>query len=141
METIINNDSVTVHYTGTLEDGTVFDTSRQEGREPLQAKIGYGMLIKGFEDALVGMTVGETKSIEIEPQFAYGEYIPNLLNEVDASQLPEGVSVGETLQGMSQNGPIMVTVKEIKENTVVLDANHPLAGKKLFFNLEVISVN
>ena len=76
METIKNNDSVKVHYTGTLEDGTIFDSSKQDGREPLEAKLGYGMLIKGFEDALIGMSVGETKSISIDPEFAYGNHNP-----------------------------------------------------------------
>jgi peptidylprolyl isomerase len=141
METIKNNDSVKVHYTGTLEDGTIFDSSRQDGREPLEAKLGYGMLIKGFEDALIGMSIGETKSISIDPEFAYGNHNQALINEVELTQLPEGVSTGDTLQGMSQNGPIMVTVTEVKETTAVVDANHPLAGKKLLFDLEVVSIN
>lgn len=141
MTKIKNGDNVSVHYTGRLEDGSVFDTSLVEGRQPLTVTLGQGQLIPGFENGLIEMTVGELKTIEIEPESAYGEVNPQLMTEIPLSQVPEGVKVGDMLQGQNQFGPVNVTVKEIKEETVVLDMNHPLAGKKLIFDLEVVSVN
>ena len=141
MTQITNGSSVSVNYTGRLEDGTIFDSSLQEGRTPLTAKLGEGQLIAGFENGLMGMTTGEKKTIEIEPQDAYGEVNPQFVSEVPTSQVPEGVKVGDILQGQNQFGPVQVTVKEVKESTVVLDMNHPLAGKKLIFDLEVVSVD
>ena len=141
MEKIKNGDNVSVHYTGKLEDGSVFDTSLAEGREPLTVTLGQGQLIPGFENGLIDMTAGEIKTIEIEPENAYGDVNPQLMNEIPLSQVPEGVKTGDMLQGQNQFGPVNVVVKEIKEETVVLDMNHPLAGKKLIFDLEVVSVN
>ena len=141
MSTIKNGDRVSVNYTGKLEDGSVFDTSLQEGREPLEATLGQGMLIPGFENGLIGMSIGETKTVEIEPENAYGPYKENMTQEVSLTQLPEGVSVGDVLMGQSQYGPTQVVVKEIKSDVETLDMNHPLAGKKLIFDLEVVSVN
>jgi FKBP-type peptidyl-prolyl cis-trans isomerase 2 len=141
MEQIKNGDSVSVNYTGRLEDGTIFDTSIQEGRTPLTAKLGEGQLIPGFENGLIGMLIGEKKTIEIEPQDAYGEVNEMMIQEVNLNQVPENVKVGDMLQGQNQYGPVQVTVKEVKESTAVLDMNHPLAGKKLIFDLEVVSVN
>jgi FKBP-type peptidyl-prolyl cis-trans isomerase SlpA len=141
MSTIKNGDTVSVNYTGKLEDGSVFDTSLQEGREPLTATLGQGQLIPGFENGLIGMTIGESKTVEIEPENAYGTHNPMLKQEIGKDQVPQDVKVGDMLQGMSQNGPINVRIDEIKESTVVIDMNHPLAGKKLIFDLEVISVN
>jgi len=138
---IKNGDNVSVHYTGKLEDGTVFDTSLAEGREPLTVTLGQGQLIPGFENGLIDMTIGEMKTIEIEPENAYGDINPQLVSEVLLTQVPEGVKAGDMLQGQNQFGPVNVVVKEIKEETVVLDMNHPLAGKKLIFDLEVVSVN
>lgn len=141
MEKVMNESTVTVHYTGRLEDGTVFDSSLVEGREPLTATLGQGHLIPGFESGLVDMAVGEKKTIEIEPENAYGQINPQMVNEVAKSQVPEGVSVGDMLQAMSPAGPINVKVLEINEDVVVLDANHPLAGQKLIFDLEVVSIS
>jgi FKBP-type peptidyl-prolyl cis-trans isomerase SlpA len=141
MTKIKNGDNVSVHYTGKLEDGSVFDTSLAEGREPLTVTLGQGQLIPGFENGLIDMTAGEIKTIEIEPENAYGDVNPQLMNEIPLSQVPEGVKTGDMLQGQNQFGPVNVVVKEIKEETVVLDMNHPLAGKKLIFDLEVVSVN
>lgn len=135
MEKVTSNSTVSVHYTGRLEDGTVFDSSLVEGREPLTATLGQGNLISGFENGLVDMVVGEKKTIEIEPENAYGQVNPQMVNEVAKSQVPEGVSVGDMLQAMSPAGPINVKVLEINEDVVVLDANHPLAGQKLIFDL------
>ena len=141
MEKVTSNSTVSVHYTGRLEDGTVFDSSLAEGREPLTATLGQGHLISGFENGLVDMVVGEKKTIEIEAENAYGQVNPQMVNEVAKSQVPEGVSVGDMLQAMSPAGPINVKVLDIKEDVVVLDANHPLAGQKLIFDLEVISIS
>jgi len=141
MEQIKEGASVSVNYTGRLEDGTIFDTSIQEGREPLTATLGQGQLIPGFENGLMGMSAGEKKTVEIDPEQAYGEINPELVSEVPLDRVPEGVKVGDQLQGQNQYGPVNVVVREVKEDAVVLDMNHPLAGKKLIFDLEVVSVN
>lgn len=141
MKKVQNGDTVTVHYTGRLEDGSVFDTSRQEGRDPIIEKIGEGKLIKGFENGILEMIEGESKTIEIEHTEAYGPINNLLITEIPKNQVPENVQVGEMLQGMGPQGPIMVKIVEVKEDTVVIDANHPLAGKKLIFDLEIMSIS
>jgi FKBP-type peptidyl-prolyl cis-trans isomerase 2 len=108
MKKIQNGDTVTVNYTGRLEDGTIFDSSLNEGREPLTSTLGQGQLIAGFENGLIDMSIGESKTIEIEPENAYGDYIPEMMTIVGFNQVPEGVKVGETLQGNTPNGPINV---------------------------------
>ena len=140
MKKIENGNTVTVNYTGKLEDGSIFDSSLNEGREPLTAVLGEGSLIKGFEDGLINMSEGESKTVEIEPSEAYGEYREDMINSIPKTQVPEGVSVGDMLQGFGPMGPINVKVVEVNEETVMLDANHPLAGKKLIFDLEVVSI-
>jgi FKBP-type peptidyl-prolyl cis-trans isomerase SlpA len=141
MEKVTNESTVTVHYTGRLEDGTVFDSSLVEGRDPLTTTLGQGSLITGFENGLVDMVIGEKKTIEINPENAYGQINPQMVNEVSKTQVPEGISVGDTLQAMSPSGPINVKVLDVKEDVVILDANHPLAGQKLIFDLELISIS
>jgi len=141
MRKIQSGDNVKVHYTGKLEDGSIFDTSLTEGREPLETTLGQGQLIKGFEAGLIDMSEGDKKTIEIESADAYGEHNPEMINEIPKTQVPEGVKEGEMLQGMGPMGPVNVKVVEVKEETVVLDANHPLAGKKLIFDLEVVSIS
>ena len=131
---------MTVNYTGKFEDGVVFDSSLMEGREPLTAKLGEGQLIMGFENGLMDMTIGESKTINVPASQAYGDVNPGMFFEIERTQLPEGVEVGMMLQNMDQNGPSVVRVVEIKEETVVLDANHPLAGKDLIFDIEVLEV-
>jgi len=140
MEKIHENSTVTVNYTGKLEDGTVFDTSLVEGREPLKAKLGEGQLIPGFEAGLIDMSIGETKTVEIEPSNAYGDYNDTLVVEVAKNNVPENVEPGMMLQTFGPMGPSIVKVLEIKDEVVVIDANHPLAGKKLIFELEVVGV-
>jgi FKBP-type peptidyl-prolyl cis-trans isomerase SlpA len=140
MRKIQNEDTVKVHYTGRLEDGTVFDSSMVEGRDPLTATLGQGQLISGFESGLIDMSVGDTKEVQIDPSDAYGEYLPNMEQEVPLENMPGEVSAGMQLQAQTEMGPIILTVKEVKESTVVLDANHPLAGKKLIFDLEVLEI-
>lgn len=133
-------DTVTVNYTGKLEDGSIFDTSLTEGREPLKATLGEGQLIPGFENGLIDMSEGESKIIEIQPEDAYGEYNPELKIKLNKNQFPENVKAGETLQGNSPNGPMIVKVWEVDEETVTIDANHPLAGQKLVFEVEVTNI-
>ena len=140
MKKIQNGDTVKVHYTGRLEDGTVFDSSMVEGRDPLVATLGQGQLISGFESRLIDMSVGDKKEVHIDPKDAYGEYIPNMEQEVPLENMPGEVSAGMQLQAETEMGPIILTVKEVRENTVVVDANHPLAGKKLIFDLEVVEI-
>jgi FKBP-type peptidyl-prolyl cis-trans isomerase SlpA len=140
MEKITQNSTVTVNYTGKLEDGTIFDSSLVEGREPLKAKLGEGQLIPGFESGLIDMTIGENKTVEINPTEAYGDYNDELIVEVPKNNVPENVEVGMMLQTFGPMGPSIVKVLEIKDEVVVLDANHPLAGKKLTFELEVVGV-
>jgi FKBP-type peptidyl-prolyl cis-trans isomerase 2 len=139
MKKIETGDTVKVHYTGRLEDGTVFDTSLAEGREPLEVKLGESPLIQGFVDGLMDMTVGEKKTVEIESQNAYGDFNENLISTVPKNQVPEGIQVGEGLQATAPNGtPINVLVTEVNDETITVDANHPLAGKKLIFDLELV---
>jgi len=140
MNKIKIGDTVSVNYTGKFEDGTIFDTSLVEGREPIVAKIGDKQVIPGFENGLIDMTVGETKTIEIEPEDAYGQYRSEMIFDIPKTQFPEGINVGDVLSAQSQMGPVNVTVLEINEETVKIDSNHPLAGKKLIFDLEVVSI-
>jgi peptidylprolyl isomerase len=140
MKKVENGDLVTVNYTGRLVDGTIFDTSMVEGREPLQAKLGQGSLIKGFEEALIGMSVGEKKTVEVDFDNAYGPYNDFMVQEVELDKMPGEVQVGTQLQSQTDMGPVQFVVKEVKEETVVLDANHPLAGENLIFDLEIVGV-
>jgi FKBP-type peptidyl-prolyl cis-trans isomerase 2 len=140
MKKVETNSTVTVNYTGRLEDGTIFDSSTIEGREPLKATLGQGQLIKGFENGLHEMSVGDKKTIEINPLDAYGEYNDLMIQEVEKTNMPGEVEVGMQLEAQTQMGPVQFIVKEVKEETVILDANHPLAGQKLIFDLEVLDV-
>jgi FKBP-type peptidyl-prolyl cis-trans isomerase 2 len=140
MSKINTNSTVTVHYTGRLDDGSVFDSSLNEGREPLKTTLGQGQLIPGFESGLIDMSVGDKKTIEIPHTEAYGDIVEDLFITVPKTQVPEGVEVGAMLQTMGPNGPSVVRVTEVNEETVTIDANHPLAGKKLIFDLEVVEV-
>jgi FKBP-type peptidyl-prolyl cis-trans isomerase SlpA len=141
MKKVETTSKVKVHYTGKLEDGTIFDTSLTEGREALEVQLGEGQLIKGFEAGLIDMNEGEKKTIELSVEDSYGEPRPEFINEVPRTNVPEGVQEGETLQGMGPQGPVNVKVTAVNEETVTLDANHPLAGKKLIFDLEVIEIS
>jgi FKBP-type peptidyl-prolyl cis-trans isomerase 2 len=141
MNTVTANSTVKVNYTGKLENGDIFDSSLNEGREPLTAKLGMGKLIRGFEAGLFGMTIGESKTIEIEPKDAYGLVSEDMIVEVPIDNVPKGAKVGDMLQSMTNAGPVNVRVISVNEKTVTLDANHPLAGKKLIFELEVLEIN
>jgi FKBP-type peptidyl-prolyl cis-trans isomerase 2 len=141
MKKVETTSKVKVHYTGRLEDGTIFDTSIAEGREPLEVELGLGQLIKGFEAGLIDMSEGDKKTIELSVEDSYGEPKPEFINEVPKTNVPEGIQVGESLQGMGPQGPVNVQVVAVSEETVTLDANHPLAGKKLIFDLEVVEIS
>jgi len=140
MSKVSLNSTVTVNYTGRLEDGSVFDSSLNEGREPLKATLGQGQLIPGFESGLIDMTVGDKKTVEIPHTEAYGDYNNELITEIPKDRVPQDVQEGAMLQTFGPNGPVIVKVVKVKENVVVLDANHPLAGQKLFFDLELLGV-
>ncbi|MDC4223583.1 MAG: peptidylprolyl isomerase [Candidatus Manganitrophus sp.] len=133
--------TVKVHYVGTFEDGTVFDTSRE--REPLPFTIGEGEVIPGFEEAVVGMNPGESKKIVIPAENAYGPRHEEMVLVVDRQHLPEGVDpqVGQQYQIPQSDGQsIVVTVTDTSESSVTLDGNHPLAGRELTFEIELLEV-
>jgi len=136
-----DGNTVKIHYTGTLNDGTVFDTST--GREPLEFTLGEGKVIPGFENAVKGMRLGESKSVTIPADEAYGEHRADLVLEFGRESLPEGLNpqVGEQLQMKDPGGrTIVVPVTAVSDNTITVDANHPLAGKDLTFQLELVSI-
>lgn len=141
MKKIQNGDTVSVNYVGRLDDGTVFDSSLTEGREPLKVTLGQGQLIKGFENGLMEMSIGDKKTITLEPSEAYGEPNPEAVIDVPLSNLPEGIEVGQALQGQGPQGPFIVTVVEVGTDTAKLDHNHPMAGKKLTFDLEIVEIH
>jgi FKBP-type peptidyl-prolyl cis-trans isomerase 2 len=138
MKQIKENDIAYVHYTGKFENGTIFDTSKS--REPLEVKIGSGQVIKGFENALIGMSPGETKTVHIPTEEAYGEKNDYMIQEVPKEKVPKDVSLSDVLEAPTPMGPINFVVIDIKEDTVTLDSNHPLAGFDLIFDLEIVSV-
>jgi FKBP-type peptidyl-prolyl cis-trans isomerase SlpA len=140
MKKVQIGDTVIVNYTGKLEDGTIFDSSLNEGREPLKSVLGQNQLIPGFEQGLLDMSIGDKKTIEIDPSEAYGDYSNDKITTISKSQVPQDVKVGETLQGMSPQGPIIIKILEIDGENITIDANHPLAGKKLIFDLELLEV-
>jgi FKBP-type peptidyl-prolyl cis-trans isomerase 2 len=140
MTKINENSTVTVNYTGRLEDGSIFDSSLTEGREPLVATLGQGQLIRGFEQGLLEMQVGDKKTVEIESADAYGDVNEGMVQEVPKDRVPQEVEVGHVLQTETPMGIVNFNVLEVKEETVVLDANHPLAGKKLIFDLEIVGI-
>ncbi len=142
MDLVKDNDKVSVHYTGTLEDGEVFDSSRE--REPLSFTVGAGQMIPGFDAAVKGMKVKEVKKVTIPAEEAYGDPRPELVQEVSKKQLPEDIEpyVGQQLASQLSNGQqITVYVTDIKDESIVVDANHPLAGKPLTFEIELVSIN
>ncbi|MFC1684659.1 peptidylprolyl isomerase [Pseudomonadota bacterium] len=135
-----NGDTVMVHYTGTLDDGTQFDSS--VGGEPLEVTLGEGGVIPGFEQALEGMAVGDKKTVNIPVEEAYGEAHSELVQEIPRDQIPAEIEleIGVQLQAEGPQGPFVVTVTDLAEETVTLDGNHPLAGKALNFDLELAEI-
>jgi peptidylprolyl isomerase len=135
-----NGDTVTVHYTGAFEDGTVFDTST--GRDPMEFTIGEGSIIRGFERAVVGMVPGESKSVTISVEEGYGPRRKDLVAILKRSELPADLDpeVGETLELRQEKHVFPVTVIEVSEQTITMDANHPLAGEILVFDIELLTI-
>jgi peptidylprolyl isomerase len=135
-----SGDTVRVHYTGTLNDGTVFDSS--QGREPLEFTVGIGQVIPGFDQAVTGMQPGDEKTVTIPSGEAYGEHRPEMMATVPREQFPAEIQpeIGQQLQ-VSQDGQnFVVTVVEVGADEVTLDANHPLAGEDLTFKLELVEI-
>lgn len=135
-------DTVHVHYKGTLDDGSVFDSS--EGGDPISFTLGGGQVIAGFENAIEGMSIGDKKTSRMEPADAYGDRREELVFTVGKDQMPDGaeIEVGDMLQvGFPDGSSSAVTVAGVEENEVKLDANHPLAGKPLTFELELVGID
>ena len=138
-----NGSKVSVHYRGTLNDGTEFDSSHSRG-EPLTFEVGSGNMISGFGDAVQGMTVGETKNITVTPDQAYGDVNPEAITDVPKTSFPDDFpfEVDSMVQGQNQMGqPVMGTINEVKEDSVTIDFNHPMAGKDLNFEIELVSID
>lgn len=141
MNKVKENDTVKVHYTGKLVNGQVFDSSLE--REPLEVALGQGQLIPGFEKGLIDMAVNEKKTITIDKQEAYGEVNEQLFQKISKSQLPEDLKpeVGMGLVGANAEGQQQqFRVAKVEENDIILDANHPLAGQDLVFDVEVVAI-
>lgn len=141
MSKVKDGNTVKVHYTGTLKDGSVFDSSVE--REPLEFKLGEGQLIPGFEKAVIGMEEGDKTKVDIPVKEAYGEAREELIINVPKDQLPEDVQpeIGMQLQVNQPDGqPVPVRVAEISDDELTLDANHPLAGKDLAFEIELVEI-
>lgn len=134
-------DTVRIHYTGTLTDGSEFDSSA--GRDPLEFTIGGGQIIPGLDREIAGMAVGERKTVTVVADEAYGQHRPEAMQEVPRSRLPAEIdlTVGNRLQAVTQDGQQMVvTIAAVTEDTVTMDANHPLAGQDLVFEVELVEI-
>jgi FKBP-type peptidyl-prolyl cis-trans isomerase 2 len=141
MQQVKSGDTVSVHYHGKLTDGSTFDSS--EGREPLQFTVGEGQVIKGFDDALIDMKVGDKKTVQIPVADAYGDRRDDMLMEYPKNDFPPDMKpeAGMQLQMSDNQGNVFpVVIAEVLEDAVVLDANHPLAGQDLVFDLELVSI-
>lgn len=136
-----NGDTVEVHYTGRLENGRVFNTS--QGGPPLGLKIGTGKLIPGFEKDIIGMEIGDTKTITILPEEAYGPRFNELVLKMNKSDFPENIipRIGKELQIRRPAGDVVhAIITDMNEDSVTLDANHPLAGRRLTFDIELVAI-
>jgi len=141
MSQVKNGDNVKVHYTGKFDSGQVFDSS--EGGEPLAFTVGTGQVIPGFDQALLGMSIGELKDVIIPALEAYGERIPELVQTVDRDQFSLGdmtPELGMAIEMQTPEGSIPLVITELTEATVTLDANHPLAGEELHFTLTLVEI-
>ncbi len=141
MQQVKNGDTIKVHYHGKLTDGTTFDSS--SGREPLEFEVGSGMVIKGFDDGVAGMKVGDKKTINIPVDDAYGPKQEEMLVEFPLDQFPPDMKpeIGMPLTMTTAQGqPVQVVIVEVKQEAVLLDANHPLAGEELVFDLELVEI-
>jgi peptidylprolyl isomerase len=141
MQQVKNGDVVKVHYTGKLTNGEQFDSST--GRAPLEFTVGAGQMIKGFDDAMPGMTVGEKKTVNISPDDAYGQMNEDAIIEFPKQNVPPDMrlEIGMKLELRNENNqPFPVTVTDIKDDMIILDANHTLAGKELVFDIELMEI-
>ena len=140
MSSARSGDTVRVHYTGKLEDGSVFDSSN--GRDPLEFTVGSGQVIPGFESAVSGMSPGEERSVTIPAADAYGDRKDDLVIVVERSQLPEDIdpAPGQQLQLSQEGRAFVVTVADVTPEKITLDANHPLAGEDLTFDLQLVAI-
>lgn len=141
MSQATSGDTVRIHYTGKLEDGTMFDSSA--GRDPLEFELGTGQVIPGFDNAVDGMNVGESKNVVIPPDQAYGDRHEQLIQAVPRSALPGEIKpeVGMQLQSQSPDGQVMMlSITEVADDTVTVDGNHPLAGQTLNFDIELVEI-
>ena len=141
MSVAAEGNKVKVHYTGTFDDGETFDSSA--GKAPLEFEVGGGQVIPGFEQAVVGMTVGESKKVRIPETEAYGPRNAEMVIESDINQFEEGLNpeVGQQFQTQTEDGqPVLLTVVEVDGEKIVLDANHPMAGKDLNFEIELVEI-
>jgi len=141
MKTVEVGNNVKVHYVGTLVDGTEFDSSRKRG-ETLEIEVGHPGLIAGFTNALIGMTEGQTKTVTLSAEEAYGERRQEALQRVPKTAFDPGFNfiLGETIQGNGPSGPFLAKILELEEEEVVLDLNHPLAGEDLNFEIEMVEI-
>lgn len=142
MTEVKTGDTVRIHYTGTLLDGSTFDSS--DGRDPLEFEVGSGQIIAGLDSAILGMVVGDKKTVNVPCDQAYGPINPGYQQAIPREGIPDDIplEIGTQLQMQTPEGqPLMVTVMEVSEATVTLDANHPLAGKDLIFDIELVSIN
>lgn len=134
-------DTVKIHYNGFLDDGTIFGSS--QGEEPVEFTIGEGKLISGFENAVVNMEEGDKKTVKIPPEVGFGKYKEDLVRAVSKSSIPEHIEakVGKVLVfRVSEGENVRATVKDVTENEVIIDANHPFAGKELQFEIELLEI-
>jgi FKBP-type peptidyl-prolyl cis-trans isomerase SlpA len=141
MSQVKGNNTVKVNYTGKLSNGQIFDTS--EGKEPIEFTLGLGRLIPGLEKGIIDMKLNEKKSISVAKEEAYGEVNPSLIQEVNKKDLPQDMEpkVGMGLVSKSPEGQeINLMVAEVKEDTIIIDGNHPLAGHDLIFDIEVLEI-
>ena len=139
MSKVENGNTVKVHYTGKFEDGSVFDSS--VNNEPISIQIGSKQVIPGFENALLGMTIGESKTITLSPEEGYGLPRQEMIQEIQRALVPADVTEGVELTTTTEQGVYNAVVLEIKDETVLLDFNHPLAGKNLVFDLELVEIS
>lgn len=139
---IKKGDKVKIDYTGTLEDGTVFDSSEKHN-EPLEFEAGADQMIKGFDDAVIGMKKGEEKEITLQPSEAYGDLNPQLLQKVPRDKMPEGdLQPGMMIMvGLQNNQQVHARIAIVTDDNVTIDLNHPLAGKVLNFKIKVVDVS
>ena len=141
MTQVKTGDTVRIHYTGTLTDGSTFDSS--QGRDPLEFTVGSGQIIPGLDKAIPGMTVGDKKTVQVPAEDAYGETNPEARQDVPRAEIPDDIplDLGTQLQVQAQGGQVLpVTVVAVTEEVVTLDANHPLAGKDLTFAIELVEI-